>query len=446
MHLATSACAPHFNGNPVQLLAFLTKVDLLCDKAGLSNKAHIKAAMHYADPEEAGTWRYVQESKGDSYEDFANAVFLPYLGYSLHCFKCPIPVEATTPDPIPSVCDAIESSPNLCHLQIQDISLVSSTILAQMPTGPSLDKVASSPVQNDLKVHQPFSPTDLTRSLHSAEQVSQSSNQSLSLEKPCITDDTMFCNLFSICPLDEISSVAPEVHQVHATSHDSETCLEHPPVATFALCLHGNMVCCNPPPLARVLAVLCLKLSRSKIPAVTSASMRTMTAQDDANNNLTLLSWHTQPAFDIRKFRVFATDIVLTFASPLSCISLERTKPRYYPTLMRPDPAHLLMLGSRILALCNFTPGAYFGFTLQNHIFSVTLVTKHVSCSLPWLFLDLMLMRAHFHVSHEHEHVPTLLTYVSETHLEQKLQPNVTNLALSTQQEPCTSLLLLHKP
>ncbi|KAG1888309.1 hypothetical protein F4604DRAFT_1916221 [Suillus subluteus] len=441
MPLATSACAPHFNGDADQLLAFLETVDQLSDKAGLPDKACIKLAMRYADPIEAGAWRYIQESKGDNYEDFANAVLPLYPGYSLGRFKRSNPkntAASDASDPIPCVCDPQECTSDPLHPQVQDISPASSVILVPTPAVASLDKIASPPVQNDLKADPLCHLTDPTSSLHRAKQVPQSSTQILFLEKSCIADDTAFFDLCSICPVDEVSSVAPEADLARTVSHDSVAHLEHPRVATSVSHLHKNMVCLDLPLLSRVLPVLCSKLSRSEIPTDTPAFMRALTVQDDVSDDPTALSWRAQTAFDIRKFRVFTINMVLTFASPFSCVSLERTKPRYYPKLMRPDSAHPLMSCARIPALHSFTTGVYFGFPSQNHIFGITLVTEHVSSSLPWLIFDPTLMRMHSRASHDHAHIPALRTYASETYLEQNPQPDAANLALFTQQDSCT--------
>ncbi|KAG2030318.1 hypothetical protein BDR03DRAFT_987176 [Suillus americanus] len=98
MPLATSSLALHFNGNPHQLPAFLDEVDQLCNKAGLPEKARIKAAIQYVDPMDADIWRHTPESNGNDFEKFANTILHYYPGCTLSHFKCAIPEDLATSD------------------------------------------------------------------------------------------------------------------------------------------------------------------------------------------------------------------------------------------------------------------------------------------------------------------------------------------------------------
>ncbi|KAG2357391.1 hypothetical protein BDR07DRAFT_1490785 [Suillus spraguei] len=78
MPLHCTAAAPYFDGNPRELLMFLATVDELADLAGIADKAHIKAAICYADPDKAEVWECLDEYNGNSFVDFANAILHLY--------------------------------------------------------------------------------------------------------------------------------------------------------------------------------------------------------------------------------------------------------------------------------------------------------------------------------------------------------------------------------
>ncbi|KAG0694693.1 hypothetical protein DFH29DRAFT_880545 [Suillus ampliporus] len=93
MPLSTSSIAPQFTGITSELLPFFHKVAQLSDTFGLWDEACITAALRYADKYEADLWTYLEETSGDNYEEFANAVLrlYPEAGH-MHYYR-PQPVE-----------------------------------------------------------------------------------------------------------------------------------------------------------------------------------------------------------------------------------------------------------------------------------------------------------------------------------------------------------------
>ncbi|KAG0695527.1 hypothetical protein DFH29DRAFT_879983 [Suillus ampliporus] len=94
MPLSTSSFAPRFTGIASELLPFFHKVAQLSDTFGLWDEARITAALRYADKYEADLWIYLEETSGDNYEEFANAVLRLYPEAGHMRYYRPQPVEA----------------------------------------------------------------------------------------------------------------------------------------------------------------------------------------------------------------------------------------------------------------------------------------------------------------------------------------------------------------
>ncbi|KAG1756591.1 uncharacterized protein EDB91DRAFT_1076577 [Suillus paluster] len=107
---STSDIAPRFTGITSELLPFFHEVARLADIVGLLDPAHIKAALRYTEEDEADLWTYQEESRGDNYEEFANAVLQLYPGFRGTRYYRQEPVEviideaseAKSPAPDPS--------------------------------------------------------------------------------------------------------------------------------------------------------------------------------------------------------------------------------------------------------------------------------------------------------------------------------------------------------
>ncbi|KAG1730264.1 uncharacterized protein EDB91DRAFT_1252740 [Suillus paluster] len=107
---STSDIAPQFTGIASELLPFFHEVVQLADLVELSDPAHIKAALRYTDRDEADLWTYQEESRGDNYEEFANAVlrFYPEVRGTRYYRQEPVEViideasEVKSPTPVPS--------------------------------------------------------------------------------------------------------------------------------------------------------------------------------------------------------------------------------------------------------------------------------------------------------------------------------------------------------
>ncbi|KAG1745127.1 uncharacterized protein EDB91DRAFT_1080619 [Suillus paluster] len=107
---STSDIAPRFTGIASEPLPFFHEVARLVDIVGLSDPACIKAALRYTEEDEADLWTYQEESCGDNYEEFANAVLQLYPGFwGTHYYQQePVEViidealEAKSPAPDPS--------------------------------------------------------------------------------------------------------------------------------------------------------------------------------------------------------------------------------------------------------------------------------------------------------------------------------------------------------
>ncbi|KAG2033528.1 hypothetical protein BDR03DRAFT_1014264 [Suillus americanus] len=197
MPLATSSLAPHFNGEPHQLPACLDEVDPLCNKAGLPEKACIKAAIRYADLMDADIWRHTPESNGNDFERFANTILHYYPGCTLSHFKCAIPKDLATSDaldPTPYPCKLTSSPVNLRASEIQDVPSI--TVKNPVPTiaAPILEEIIFPVPQSVIKLDLLLNPTNPTPNLTQDTSNPTLPDQSLIFENLFITDDTNFCN------------------------------------------------------------------------------------------------------------------------------------------------------------------------------------------------------------------------------------------------------------
>jgi hypothetical protein len=81
MPLRGTRDAPKFDGKtPAQLPRFLEDVEILGDAAGITEEAKIKAAIRYADLEEAEVWETLDAASGAVWADFVTAVKDLYPG------------------------------------------------------------------------------------------------------------------------------------------------------------------------------------------------------------------------------------------------------------------------------------------------------------------------------------------------------------------------------
>ncbi|KAG0691777.1 hypothetical protein DFH29DRAFT_1010203 [Suillus ampliporus] len=146
MPLSTSSFAPRFTGIASELLPFFHKVAQLSDTFGLWDEARITAALRYADKYEADLWIYLEETSGDNYEEFANAVLrlYPEAGHMRYYRPQPVEViideesEDKSPAPISSADAPIPSADS--PVSSADSSAPSADVIACMMDDLSSDE------------------------------------------------------------------------------------------------------------------------------------------------------------------------------------------------------------------------------------------------------------------------------------------------------------------
>ncbi|KAG2030142.1 hypothetical protein BDR03DRAFT_987265 [Suillus americanus] len=241
MPLATSSLALHFNGDLHQLPAFLDEVDQLCNKAGLPEKACIKAAIRYVDPIDADIWRHTPESNGNDFEKFANTILHYYPGCTLGHFKCAIPKDLATSDasdPTPYPCELISPPVNLCAPGIQDVSSINSKNSVPTVAAPILEEITppvpQSIIKSDPLLNLTPNPTQDTSNL-------MLPDQSLIFENPLITDDTDFCNSSKTHSRDGDLSAESPVNCLEHSSDIDVTPLDYLRVTKDPMHLHAEV-------------------------------------------------------------------------------------------------------------------------------------------------------------------------------------------------------------
>ncbi|KAG2030640.1 hypothetical protein BDR03DRAFT_986970 [Suillus americanus] len=237
MPLATSSLALHFNGNPHQLPAFLDEVDQLYNKAGLPEKARIKAAIQYADPMDADIWRHTPESNGNDFEKFANTILHYYPGCTLGHFKRAIPEDLATSDasdPTPYPCELTLPPVNLRASGIQDVPSITSKNSVPTAAAPILEEIASPVPQSIIK-------SDLLLNLTQDTSNPMLPDKSLNFENPLITDDTNFCNSSKTCSGDEDLSAESPVDCLKHSLDIDVTPLDHLRVTEDLTHLHAEV-------------------------------------------------------------------------------------------------------------------------------------------------------------------------------------------------------------
>ncbi|KAG0700513.1 hypothetical protein DFH29DRAFT_1001096 [Suillus ampliporus] len=146
MPLSTSSFAPWFTGTASELLPFFHKVAQLSDTFGLWDEARITAALRYADKYEADLWIYLEETSGDDYEEFANAVLrlYPEAGHMRYYRPQPVEViineesEVKSPAPVSSADAPISSADS--SVSSADSSAPSADVIACMTDDLSSDE------------------------------------------------------------------------------------------------------------------------------------------------------------------------------------------------------------------------------------------------------------------------------------------------------------------
>ncbi|KAG0694552.1 hypothetical protein DFH29DRAFT_880640 [Suillus ampliporus] len=146
MPLSTSSFAPRFTGIGSELLPFFHKVAQLSDTFGLWDEARITAALRYTDKYEADLWTYLEETSGDNYEEFANAVLRLYPEAGCTRYYRPQPVEVIinkasevkSPAPVSSADAPISSADS--SVSSADSSAPSADVIACMMDDLSSDE------------------------------------------------------------------------------------------------------------------------------------------------------------------------------------------------------------------------------------------------------------------------------------------------------------------
>ncbi|KAG0700692.1 hypothetical protein DFH29DRAFT_1000932 [Suillus ampliporus] len=109
MPLSTSSITAQFTGIGSELLSFFHEVGQLVDIFRLLDEACITAALQYMDKYEADLWTYLEETSGDNYEEFANAVLRFYPEQPVEVIINKVS-EVKSPAPVPSTDSSISSA------------------------------------------------------------------------------------------------------------------------------------------------------------------------------------------------------------------------------------------------------------------------------------------------------------------------------------------------